>query len=81
MKDNQGPNCVPCERYQLSDQNRIPNSTQVLSLNSPSNEAKLPLNQRHLGKAKLEKRHTKTKERLQNQLQGRKNSMKEQNAT
>jgi len=68
--------------YQLNNQKLIPNPTQVLSPNSPSNEAELPLNQRHLEKVKLRKRVTqKQNERLQNQLQGRENSKKEQNAT
>ena len=69
MKDQYG--------YQLKDQKWISNPTQVLSPNSPSNEAELPLNQRHLGKAKLEKRVTqKANERLQNQLQGRRTQRK-----
>ena len=48
MKNIKGPNWVPWEIYQLSDQKWIPNPTQVLSPNSPSNEAELPLNQKHL---------------------------------
>ena len=67
VKYIQGPNWVPWERYQLKDQNGyqisdqkwIPNPTQVLSLNSPSNEAELPLNQRNLAKTKLEKESRK----------------------
>jgi len=48
--------------YQINDQKRIPNPTEFLSPNFPSNEAELPLNQRHLAKAKLGKRVTqKTK--------------------
>jgi hypothetical protein len=42
-------------RYPLSDQKWISNPTQVLSPNSPSNEAELPLNQRHLAMTKIEK--------------------------
>jgi len=55
MKNIKGPNWVPWEIYQLSDQKWIPNPTQVLSPNSPSNKAELPLNQRHLAKTKLGK--------------------------
>ena len=63
MKDQNG--------YQLSDQKLIPNPTQVLSPNSPSNEAELPLNKRHLAKTKLGKERTqKPKEKLQNNYQG-----------
>jgi len=61
--------------YQLSDQKWISNPTQILCPNSPSNEAELPLNQRHLAKAKLGKERTqKPKEKLQNQLQEREDS-------
>ena len=86
----QGPNWVPWERYQLKNQNGyqlrdwkwISNPTQVLSPNSPSNEAELPLNQRHLAKTKLEKEETQKPNRsLQNQIQDRENSKNEQNAT
>jgi len=64
------PNWVPWQRYQLKDQKGyqlsdwkwISNPTQVLSPNSPSNEAELPLYQRHLAKIKLGKKsYTKTK--------------------